>query len=483
MNRTTSQFQNIASAVVVALLTAALTSCGGGVGSGGTGQEVVTSTGPTVGTVNGFGSVIVDGLSYDNRTAPVVAETAPGRDIAAEVKMGHRVSVDVAASAPTVATQVRVDATVVGSVTDINTTDAANQITVLGQTISLNAVGTAGPITQFGGGYLKAADLRVGDAVEVHAVQLRLASSNPFQATRIDKLSTAPRPLRVTGVVTATSANSVNIGVLSLDTTTAVVLPAGNAVTVGQSISVWAVPHPLALPAPGTIVLQAAQIRIRGLSAAGADSTVSGAASRLDATVKTFNLGSLLVNYANAAITPAGATVANSRYVQVRGTTAADGTLNATTINLRDAGSDSEAELKGNISAFVAATKQFTLRGVAVDASAATLKGCPAGGLANGLFVELKGSVSPTGVKASSIQCSNEPAEATVEREGIAGTVDVTAKTFQITPEKGPAINVKWTDATYFGGLTTATLSGKKVQAEGALVGGVLTATKVKLND
>jgi Domain of unknown function (DUF5666) len=472
MNRTTFPFQNIASAVVVALLTAALTACGGGVGSGGTGQEVVTSTGPTVGTVNGFGSVIVDGLSYDNRTAPVVAETAPGRDAAAEVR---------------IATQVRVDATVVGTVTDIstatNTAAAAPQIIVLGQTISLNNVGTAGPITQFGGGYLKAGDLRVGDAIEVHAVQLRSATSNPLQATRIDKLAALPSTLRVTGVVTATAASSASIGALNLDTSKAVALPAGNAVTVGQTISVWAVPHPLALPAPGTVVLQATQIRIRGLSVAGADNTVSGAVSRLDATAKTFNLGSLLVNYANATITPTNASVANNRYVQVRGTTAADGSLSAVSINVRDAGSNSEAELKGNISAYVAATKQFTLRGVAVDASTATLKSCPATGLANGLFVELKGAVSATGVKASSIQCGDEPAEATVEREGIAGTVDLPAKTFQITPEKGAAINVKWTDATYFGGLTAATLSGKKVQAEGALVGGVLMATKVKLNN
>jgi hypothetical protein len=483
MNHAPFAFKNIAPTATVVLLAAALTACGGGVGSGGTGQEVVAAPGPTVGTVNGFGSVIVDGTSYDNRTAPVVAEAAPNRDAAAEVKIGHRVSVDVAASAPTVATQVRVDATVVGTISDMSTTAASPQIKVLGQTISLNAVGTAGPITQFGGGYLQAADLRVGDAVEVHAVLLRLAASNPLQATRIDKLTALPAYLRVSGLVTATTANTVSMGALNLDTTKAVVLPAGNAVAVGQTISVWALPSTLATPSPGTVVLQATQIRIRGLSAVGADNTVSGAVSRLDATAKTFNLGSVLVNYAAAAVTPAGATLNNSRYVQVRGTTAADGTLNATAINVRDSGSDSEAELKGNISAFVAATKRFTLRGVAVDASTATLKSCPATGLVNGLFVEVKGSVNPTGVKATSIQCGEEPAEATVEREGIAGTVDVTAKTFQITPEKGPAINVKWTDATYFGGLTAATLSGKKVQAEGALVGGVLMATKVKLND
>lgn len=468
----------------LALAAAALAACGGGVGSGGTGQEVVTNTDATVGTVNGFGSVIVDGLSYDNRSAPVVSETAPNLDSAAEVKLGHRVSVDVVASAPTVASQVRVDATAVGTISNIGTT--ASHIIVLGQTINLNAVGTAGPITQFGGGYLQAADLRVGDSVEVHAVQLRLSVSNPLQATRIDKLAALPAYLRVSGVVTATSTSTVSLGMLNLDTSQAVVLPAGNAVAVGQTISVWAVPSSLATPTPGSVLLQAAQIRLRGLSAAGADNTVSGAVSLFDATAKTFNLGSLLVNYANAVVTPAGASISNSRYVQVRGTSAVGGTLNAATVNVRDAGSDVEAELKGNISALAASAKQFTVRGVTVDASVATLQSCPAAGFAgfaNGLYVEVKGAMNSSGVRASSIQCSDEPALATVEREGIAGTVDAAAKTFQISPEMGAPINVKWTDATYFGGLTVATLSGKKVQAEGALVGGVLMATKVTLND
>ena len=76
-----------------------------------------------------------------------------------------------------------------------------------------------------------------------------------------------------------------------------------------------------------------------------------------------------------------------------------------------------------------------------------------------------------------------EPGGATVDREGIASAVDPTALRFTLTPEEGVAIVVSWSDATYFGGVSPATLSGKKVHAEGSIVNGILVATQVKLED
>ena len=70
---------------------AVIAGCGGGagvIGSGGTGSPL----GMAVGTVNGFGSVIVDGQSFDDRGAAVVAEVAPGVDANAEVRLGDRPS-------------------------------------------------------------------------------------------------------------------------------------------------------------------------------------------------------------------------------------------------------------------------------------------------------------------------------------------------------------------------------------------------------
>jgi hypothetical protein len=121
-------------------------------------------------------------------------------------------------------------------------------------------------------------------------------------------------------------------------------------------------------------------------------------------------------------------------------------------------------------------------RDVSVDASGATLQGCPAAGLANGLFVEVEGSLNGTGVVASKIQCAAEPSGASVEREGVAAAVDVAGTSFSLATEHG-TVGVKWTDTTFFGGIAPQTLSGKPVHVEGVLVGGVLIASKVKFED
>jgi len=126
----------------------------------------------------------------------------------------------------------------------------------------------------------------------------------------------------------------------------------------------------------------------------------------------------------------------------------------------------------------------FSLRGVFVDASAATLGNCPAGGLANGLYVHVTGTLASNGVVATAIRCSSEPSGGTVGRAGRASAVDTTAKTLTLTTDQGATLTVQWTDTTFFGGgATPATLSGKKLEVEGSFVGAVLVATKVKLDD
>ena len=168
-----------------------LVSCGG-VGSGGSGM----TAGVTDGTVNGFGSVIVDSVSYDDRIASVVSEVAPGSDALSQVKLGQRISLQFDATG--VAHTVRVDAALAGPVTSV---DSANQLSMLGQTVMININGVAGPITQFGDGYSQLADVLPGDSVAVHGLLVRQTGSYVIQATRIDKLSTAPAYLRATGIV------------------------------------------------------------------------------------------------------------------------------------------------------------------------------------------------------------------------------------------------------------------------------------------
>ena len=462
------------------LVLATLASCGGDgvVGSGGTGRG---NTGIAIGTVNGFGSVIVDGVSYDDLNARVVSETAPGVDTLSEVQLGDRVSITYAG--PGIASVVRIDTALSGPVA---TAFSSGRFSMLGQTVVINAGSGLGPTTQFGGGYLQATDIVVGDPVDVNGVLVQQAGSWVIAATRVDKLSAAPAYLRVSGLVGSLSASGPTtfaLGGLTVDASSAAVLPAGTPLADGQAVTVLAAPADYTVSGPGAPRLRAAQVRIAALQSGALDDYVSGSISRLDAAAMTFLLGAQPVSYAGATITPARASPANGRYVQVQGRVGSDGSLTASTVAIRDAETEDDSELRGNIVAFDSATNHLTVRGVLVDASTATLQGCPASGLANGLYVQITGSLGTAGVVAQVIRCESEPSGGTVERDGVAGAVDLGARTFTLTRQQGSTVSVEWTDTTYFGGATPSTLSGKPVEVQGTFIGATLVASKVKVDD
>lgn len=463
----------------VSLGLACIASCGGGgvVGSGGTGVPY----GVTQGTVNGFGSIIVDGVGYDERSARVVVEVGPGQDVLSDVKLGNRVSLVYQMAG--VAQGVRVEPTLIGPVASVA---SANQFSMLGQDVRVNTSAATGPVTQFGGGYTQPGDVRAGDSVELHGVVVTHGPSYLIQATRIDKLAAGPAYLRVTGVLANLSAGAApafSLGALVVDAQAALLLPEGVALANGQTVTLLALPATLTAPIDGTPRLKAAQIRVAGVHDSGLDNYVSGSISQLDAQAGTFTLGSLAVRYAGASVTPVGTALANGQYVQVRGSVAADAVLVAVGVMVRDGRSEVEGELKGNIAGFVAGTASFNLRGVQVDARRATLTGCPNTGLANGLFVEVQGALSANGVVAATVHCEGEPAGAIVEREGVASSVDLLARRFTLTSEQGSVTPVTWSDSTYFGRVSPASLAGKKVHVEGSIVNGVMAATKVQVDD
>ena len=466
-------------AASAALLTlAVLASCGGGVvGSGGTGAP---DTGYSVGTVSGFGSVIVDGVAFDDLHARVVTETAPGVDSPTEVRLGERVSV--ASTQARVASLIRIETALSGPVASA---PSNGRFTVLGQTVTINATGGSGPTTQFGGGYLSALDIAVGDSVDVSGVLVQQGATWIVSATRIDKLPAAPAYLRVTGVVAGLAGStSFMLGDLAVDAGGATLLPAGSTLANGQAVTVLALPAAYVASGAGAPRLRAAQVRMASLQQSSVEGFLSGSISALDTPTKTFLLGAQRVSYAGATFSPAGAAPSNGSYVQVRGKVGTDGTLVATSVDVRDSRTEDDSELSGNIAAFDSVARTFTLRGVFVDASAATLQGCPAGGLASGLYVHVSGTLANSGVAATSVRCESEPAGSTVERQGLASGIDAAARTFVLAPSRGGTVTVQWTDTTFFGnGLTPATLSGKTVQVEGSFVGTTLVATKIKVDD
>ncbi|HJV95613.1 MAG TPA: DUF5666 domain-containing protein, partial [Albitalea sp.] len=429
----------------------------------------------SVGTVNGYGSVVIDGVAYDDRQTAAVAEIEPGRDVAVEALLGQRV--EVASDAAGVAKSLRVDAALAGAVTSIvNST----RFIVLGQTVELNPSAGKGPVTQFAGGYQSAADIAIADVVEVHGLIARRGPSIVVQATRVEKKPTLPAYLKVSGLVSGLIGSSgFQLGDLMVDASSAIVLPADAGLANGQLVSVLALPSALG-SIGGTPTLTAAQLRIRTLPASKNGATLSGSIASLDTMAHTFQLAGLSVSYANAVVTPAGAALAEGKYVRVRGRPLADGSLATDAVEVRDGTHQPEAQLSGDITAYDATTQTLTIRDVVVDASGAALSGCPMGGLALGLYAQVQGAMAATRVIATSLQCMAEPSGATVERLGTATAVNPAAMSLVLTRSGAPDLTVTWTALTFFRALDPQALQGRAIAVEGTMVNGALVASKIK---
>lgn len=462
-------------ALATAVLAVALTAggCGGGVGSGGTGASVELAQG----TVSGFGSVIVDGQRFDDSRIAARREDAPGVERIAEVRLGEQVELEVGEAGAAAA--LRVHATLVGAV---DSPLATGRFTVLGQEVQVNADVALGPVTQFAGGYTGPADVAAQDAVEVHGLLVAQAGSPVIRATRIERLAALPDYLKVTGVVAGLSANDFSIGALRVQAAAASVVPAGRSLADGQLVSVLA-PSAGRSGSAAAPVIAAAQVRIRQLADTGALVSIGGNVAALDPAAQRFLLGSVSVRYAGATLSPPLLALADGQHVRVRGRLQADGSLQADSVTLRDGRNEAEAELTGTILGFDAATQRFQVRGVPVDASNAEIEDCPGGVLADGLFVEVEGALVATGMAAREVHCEAEPSGGTVGRHGTASAVDLAGSRFVLTPQGSTPLEVRWTGDTYFERVTPQTLAGRRVEVEGVIEGGVLTARKIEAED
>jgi hypothetical protein len=294
-----------------------------------------------------------------------------------------------------------------------------------------------------------------------------------IRATRIERRLLPPLYLRVAGIVSATSGSRFTIGALQVETAGAPVLPAGQSISVGRRVVVFARPSRLAAG-----LLAADLVRIKAFVGGSAESYLGGVIAGYNAGTSSFDLGGVTVRAAGAQVEPVGGVLANGVYVQVRGGFASDGSFVANRVRIRSDGSGPQAELRGTIYALGATT--FEVRGVTVNYAAATVRDCGSG-LADGVFVEVKGNLGLTGVNAQEVRCETAvSSDSVIERRGTAGNVDVAARTFTLTPLLGAPVAVDWTALTYFKDITPATLQGASVGAEGVLVNGRLVALRIR---
>jgi hypothetical protein len=460
-----------------AVLAAALiTACGGG-GSSPAGPSPETVS---VGTVTGFGSVIVDGIRYDDRAAVLSVDAeagAPDDRAGVTLRLGQRVVVLTAGGDTNGrALRVKVSAEVVGRVTA-----TSPSLVVAGQTVQVNTDAAAGPITVFDG-FTSVADIEVGDRAEVHGVPRVVAGQVVIQATRIERKPTAEAWVRVAGAVASLAADgsSFRIGSLTVnvDGSTRTV-PARTALADGQRVVVWST------GAQNGSTIDASLIRIkRGEQQDASEFRLAGPVSDCTSPCAgRFSVGGVVVDAGSAQfVNGTAADLANSRWVFVRGTQSADGTVvTASRVIVGRTPGQAEVELRGVVTDYVDA-QNFKVRGVPVTTTASTEIGstCPTP-LADGTVVKVEGRVENFRVAAREIACGGSADGTEVEAKGVVVDWNPATGTFRLPGSLFTGLTLKVGDTTVYEDGTAANLrNGAFVEVKGRIEGTTVAVTQVE---
>jgi len=216
-------------ATTVLLLTSFLLACGGGISLSGVGSG---GSGIAEGSVSGFGSVIVNGVEYDDSNAVSTIEGADRSTSVSAVKLGQRVRVT--QSKDGVADTIEILPQLRGPVTSDSVVNGYLQ--VMGQSVRVVTVsdtsGTATVVEAYDG----ISSIAKDDSVEVHGVWTQDASKGiaVLVASRIEKLAGSYETL-ISGQVT-----SVSQGKFTLNES-GVVIDAGSSppMPVGSQVTAW----------------------------------------------------------------------------------------------------------------------------------------------------------------------------------------------------------------------------------------------------
>jgi hypothetical protein len=361
---------------------------GGGVGTGGTGTYVL-------GTINGFGSVIVNGVRFDDSAANVLDDddSPRSRDT---LRLGMRVAVDSdairsdAAGRSATASRIRVFSELAGPVSAVDT--AAGTLALLGQTVRIGAA------TVFDGGIGGAlAGIAVGRTIEVYA--LYDAATGRYDATRIE-LRDAAAPWHLRGPIAAldTSRQRLRIGGLDFDYGSASNRPVSLAVGDTVRVTVREVAGPF-----GGWLITAFGSGVRtpdDRDEAELEGRVSSFVSATQFSVNGVPVDASAVN---------GTGVGEGVRVEVRGVLRG-GVLKASELKIEsdDDDADRRFDLRGTIESVDAAARTFRLRGYTVSWARSDLR-LDDGTLADirperSVEVEAQLSASRSGLEATRIK-------------------------------------------------------------------------------
>jgi len=196
--------------------------------------------------------------------------------------------------------------------------------------------------------------------------------------------------------------------------------------------------------------------------------------------VSDFKVGGNRVNAASATfVNGVAATLANGRRVAAVGKLSS-GVLLASLVTFEDVNTtpppSTTLKVEGTISGFVSLSS-FVVAGQAVNAASASVSGGSASTLANGVRVEVEGTLAGGVLLAQTVEIESTPNAPSAEAEG-AITSFISISSFVIAGQRIDA-----TRATFTHGSAQDLAVGRAARVKGTLVGGVLVAATVDVDD
>jgi len=454
-------------------LALSLAACGGG-GSDTIGTAAAPASSGALfasGTITGFGSVIVEGVRYDDSSASIKVEDdawAPRSASLSALKLGMQVELQGDDSGR--ASSVTVSSEVFGRITSLT----SGGFVVAGQTVIVSTDASSPTVFEDVSGL---AGLAVNDFVEVHG---KRDAAGAIVASRIElKDGSSLAAIRVVGAVAALDAAAKTFALSGLTVAyggTTRVLPAGAVLANGQRVAVWSDTAIVG----NTLTAKSLVVKRHNLGSNDL-ARLGGLVRDLDYAAKTFKVDGVDVDAAAASYDKGTATdLANGRKVRVRGTFA-DGRLKATEVRFVKDQGDAQVELTGVVTDF-AGIGSFKVRGVPVDASGPGIafKNGSSQNLANGVLVKVEGNVAGNVVKPRELSFVTSDDARSRWLLGDVSGYDAGSGAFKLM-----GLDARLTEASTFrnGDATAATRADfgndDRVQLRGAFSGGSFLVSEV----
>ena len=470
--------------------TLALSACGGASNdpqSAGSGQAATTpvtgttATQPTqapagtttdlaLGSITGFGSIIVNGVKYDDSSTTVSLDSDTEKSVAqttADLKLGMQVELKHASG---LATDVLVASALRGPVTSV---DAAQfTLSVLGQKVLVDVSGADATVLD---GFASFADIKANDWIEVHASE---SADGSLKATRIERESAAQSTaIKIAGKLSAldAAAKTFKVGSTTINYANSTVRPTVAVLANDQRVYVFSDAGAIAG------VVNAKKIRVKDAKLLGvAQGNVAGLITDF-ISLSDFKVGGIKIDASKARFeNGAVADLVNGAPVRIKGTVK-DGVINASEIEFKKKlGAESAViSVKGTVTDFVSLSS-FKLRGQTIDAASASFVGGKAADVANGSFVELQAQLVNGQIKAVKLTfIAQEKEGLALNLAGLVQNYDKTAQTITIA-----GASLKLLDTTTFSGGVAADLAnGKLVEVSVLRNGGVFEVRQLSFKN